>query len=150
MTVLLFAGCITPGGDDGGSAHDVMLTIDFEDFSPDTNPGKTVLWNRTDGGGWESVTEDRPRGTVYMVMGLEAGNVLEALATASDVTDVPVVSHFEGQGAFVDSIDGVENGQDGHYWSYYVNDEYGLVSADAANLDDGDAVHWVYMGNPFG
>jgi hypothetical protein len=53
-------------------------------------------------------------------------------------------------GAFVDSIDGVENGRDGHYWSFYVNDEYGLVATDTAPVSDGDVVRWVYMGSPFG
>ena len=65
-------------------------------------------------------------------------------------TGIVSVSHVESQGAFVDSIDGVVNGVEGHYWSYYINDEYGLVSADTAELEDGDVVRWVYMGNPFG
>jgi len=61
-----------------------------------------------------------------------------------------VEHHMEPMGAFVESVDGVENGRDGHYWSYYVNGDYGTVAADSKDLEDGDVVRWVFMGNPFG
>ena len=71
-------------------------------------------------------------------------------SAAAEATGIDIQHHVESQGAFVDSIDGVVNGLEGHYWSYYVNDEYGLVAANDADLSEGDTVRWVYMGNPFG
>lgn len=151
VIVLLATGCISsPGGDDGGPAEDITLVIDFEGFDPDSFPDQRVEWSRAEGGAYGDVREERPEGAYYVVNDLEASDALDALVAAEGATGIASVHHVESQGAFVDSIDGVANGMDGHYWSYYVNDEYGLVSANAADLEDGDVVRWVYMGNPFG
>ncbi len=42
---------------------------------------------------------------------------------------------------FVDSINGLENGQ-GRFWQYYVNEKYGEISSDRRGLSDGDHVEW--------
>jgi hypothetical protein len=42
---------------------------------------------------------------------------------------------------FVDSINGLENGQ-GRFWQYYVNEKYGEMSSDRRGLSDGDQVEW--------
>ena len=85
--------------------------------------------------------------TIPMADGGEG--TVDALVAAADAANLEVVHHKESMGAFVDSVDGVENGEDGHWWSYYVNDEYGQLAADRADVDDGDEVRWVYMGSPF-
>ncbi len=150
--VLLVAGCITapPDGDDESPAKDLTLIIDFQGFDPDTFPDQRVEWNLTVGEEWADVLEERPEGAYYIINDLTASDALDVLASATRATGVPTEHHTESQGAFVDSIDGIVNGRDGHYWSYYINDEYGLVAANDAHLSDGDVVRWVYMGNPFG
>jgi hypothetical protein len=150
--VLLVAGCISgPNGDDGDrSARDVTLIIDFQGFEPHTFPGQRVEWNLGEGEEWTEVKEERPAGAYYIVNDLTASDALDILVAGEAATGVPARSHVESQGAFIDSIDGIVNGRSGHYWSYYINDEYGLVSADKADLSDGDVVRWIYMGNPFG
>ena len=152
VVVLLVAGCMTnPDDDDGnGGAIDVTLIIDFEGFDPDTYPDKRVEWSMDTVGDYDRSVEDRAEGAYYVVNDLSATDALDVLTEAELATGIVSVSHVESQGAFVDSIDGVVNGVEGHYWSYYINDEYGLVSADTAELEDGDVVRWVYMGNPFG
>ena len=150
--MLLVAGWLGGPEDDGSDepAEDVTLIIDFEGFDPDTFPGQRVEWDMDVGGEWVKVSEDRTEGAFYVISNLTASNALDILVAADLVTGIPIEHHVESMGAFIDSIDGVVNGREGHYWSYYINDEYGLVSADAADLDDGDEVRWLYMGNPFG
>ena len=150
--VLLAAGCIAPGGDldDDPPAVDVTLIIDFEGFDPDTFPDQRVEWELTGDDVWTEVKVDRPDGAYYVINDLTATDALDVLTAAAEATGVEIQYHVESQGAFVDSIDGIVNGRDGHYWSYYVENEYGLVAANDADLTDGDTVRWVYMGNPFG
>jgi hypothetical protein len=152
VMMILSAGCITTpqGGDDDELARDITLIIDFEDFDPDTHSGQRVEWKLDVGGEWVKVLEDRTEGAYYVINNLTALNALDVLRAADLATGIPIEHHVESMGAFVDSIDGVVNGRDGHYWSYYINGEYGLVSADSADLDDGDEVRWLFMGNPFG
>ncbi|UCC93034.1 MAG: DUF4430 domain-containing protein [Thermoplasmata archaeon] len=151
VAVLLVSGCLTTSnGDDDVPAKDITLIIDFEGFDPDTFPDQRVEWTKGDGAQHTIDREDRVEGALYIVNDLEATDALDVLAAAEEATGVSAVFHIEAQGAFVDSIDGIVNGRDGHYWSYYVDGEYGLVSADSADLENGDLVRWVYMGNPFG
>lgn len=149
--VLLVSGCITPEeNDDIVPARDITLIIDFEGFDPDTYPDQRIEWNMDTVGDYEKKEEDRGEGAYYVINDLSASDALDILTEAERVTGIVTVHHVESQGAFVDSIDGIVNGKDGHYWSFYINDEYGLVSANTATLENGDVVRWVYMGNPFG
>ena len=152
VMALLVAGCITMpnGGENDGQAEDITLVLEFEDFDPNSFPDQRVEWDPDGEGGWTRVTEARLDDAIYVINGLTATDALDILGAAAEATGIHVQHHVESQGAFVDSIDGVVNGRDGHYWSYYVNGDYGLVAADAADLSDGDEVRWVYMGNPFG
>jgi len=45
-------------------------------------------------------------------------------------------------GVFLESIDGIKNGDDGKYWQYYVNDVLGDLAADKKILKDGDTLEW--------
>lgn len=153
IMVLLVAGCITTtNGDDDedGLAKDITLIIDFEGFDPASFPDQRAEWNLNEGDEWTLVKEERPEGAYYVINDLTTTDALDVLGAAAEATGIHVQHHVESQGAFVDSIDGIVNGRDGHYWSYYINDEYGLVAANDADLSDGDVVRWVYMGNPFG
>lgn len=150
--MVLTAGCIiTPdGSDDDEPAKDLTLIIDFEGYDPDTFSDQRVEWNLDVGGEWVKVLEDRTEGAYYIINNLTASNALDILEAADLVTGIPIEHHTESMGAFVDSVDGVVNGRDGHYWSYYINDDYGLTAANSAALSNGDTVRWVFMGNPFG
>ena len=45
-------------------------------------------------------------------------------------------------GVFIESIDGIKNGDDGKYWQYYIDDALGNLAADKKILKDGDTVEW--------
>jgi hypothetical protein len=96
------------------------------------------------------VTESTDGDTVYTVHNVTGLSVLDVLLAAAQAAGIDVEHHTESLGAFVDSIDGIENGRDDHAWSYYVNGEYGTVASSRAIVEDGDVVRWVYLGNPFG
>ena len=42
----------------------------------------------------------------------------------------------------IDSINGVENGEDGKYWQYYVNGDIPMIGADKYSVTNGDYVEW--------
>ena len=52
-------------------------------------------------------------------------------------------------GVFIESIDGVENGDDGKYWQYYIDDTLGDLAADKKILKDGSVVEWRFEEVPF-
>ncbi|MCK5084088.1 MAG: DUF4430 domain-containing protein [Candidatus Pacebacteria bacterium] len=52
-------------------------------------------------------------------------------------------------GVFIENIDGIENGVDGKYWQYYMNDVLGDVAADKKVLEEGDVVEWRFEEVPF-
>lgn len=43
---------------------------------------------------------------------------------------------------FINSINGTENGENGMWWQYYVNDVYGERGCDQKEIFDGDIVEW--------
>jgi hypothetical protein len=42
----------------------------------------------------------------------------------------------------INSINGTENGENGMWWQYYVNDVYGEIGCDRKEIFDGDVVEW--------
>jgi len=42
----------------------------------------------------------------------------------------------------INSIKGTENGENGMWWQYYVNDVYGEIGCDKKEIFDGDVVEW--------
>ncbi|MFZ2969660.1 MAG: DUF4430 domain-containing protein [Minisyncoccia bacterium] len=52
-------------------------------------------------------------------------------------------------GVFVESIDGIRNGDEGKYWQYYVNGSLGDVAADKKILQEGDRVEWRFEEAPY-
>jgi len=51
---------------------------------------------------------------------------------------------YTGIGMFVKGIDGVENGDDGRYWQYWVNGEFAMVAADTYPLHGGEVILWKF------
>jgi hypothetical protein len=79
-----------------------------------------------------------------------ASTAMGALLAGGTVAQFEVRHRTEAMGAFVESVAGVENGRDGRYWSYYIDDEYGTVASDRGQLSSGQTVRWVYLGGPGG
>ena len=52
-------------------------------------------------------------------------------------------------GAFVKRIGDKENGQEGKYWQYWVNNEYAKVGASSFRLKNGDIVEWKFIKSQF-
>lgn len=52
-------------------------------------------------------------------------------------------------GIFIEAIGDKENGQDGKYWLYYINEEMPMVSADNQELKPGDKVEFKFEQSTF-
>jgi hypothetical protein len=48
-------------------------------------------------------------------------------------------------GVFVRKIGEQENGDDGRYWQYWVNDDFSLVGSGAYMLEEGDHIQWKFI-----
>ena len=49
---------------------------------------------------------------------------------------------------FVEAINGTENGKDGRYWLYYVNEKFADVGCSNYVLNDNDLVEWKFEFEP--
>lgn len=75
----------------------------------------------------------------------DGASVLEMLQTAGEEENfVLETKDYAGLGTLVETIGGIENGTDGKYWHYEVNDELPLVGAGDYELSEGDAVLWKF------
>lgn len=52
-------------------------------------------------------------------------------------------------GVFIESIDGIKNGDDGKYWQYYIDGVLGDAAADKKVLKKGERVEWRFERVPF-
>jgi len=70
--------------------------------------------------------------------------VFSVLMKASEDYNFPVTtkSYNQNQSYYIDSIKSVTNGEDGKYWMYYLNGNYGTVGADMQTVADGDVIEW--------
>jgi len=56
---------------------------------------------------------------------------------------------YPEMGVFVESIDDLENGTDGKYWQYWVNNELPMVAANNFQVQEGDVVEWRFEVSKF-
>ena len=66
-------------------------------------------------------------------------------STVFDITEENTDLEYNNNydfGVFIESINGIKNGDEGMYWQYYINDKLGDVAADKKNIEDGDVVEW--------
>ena len=56
---------------------------------------------------------------------------------------------YDNIGIFIEAIGDKENGQDGKYWLYYVNEEMPVVAADKQEIKAGDRVEFKFEKSPF-
>lgn len=99
----------------------------------ETTPTSATLILDTGDGTINSYAVFTKNNTVY-------GFLMEA-AKIGDF-DVKTTYYANYDSWFVDSIAGVENGLDNKYWSYYLNDEYGVIGADKQVVNGGDVIEW--------
>ena len=57
--------------------------------------------------------------------------------------------YTEFDAILIDSINNVENGADGKYWQYYVNDDIPMVGADNHPVENGDSIEWRFEIVPY-
>jgi hypothetical protein len=150
-------GCLQGPEDGDGEPVSVTLRVEFGPEDPSIHAGQVTEWTPDGRGNWTlaSLVNATDGRAVYVVRGLNASTTLGALLAGASAAGFEVGLHTESMGSFVDSIAGVDNGHDDHYWVYYVGDgsdrgEFGSVSSDRAGVSAGDVVTWVYQGNPVG
>lgn len=81
----------------------------------------------------------------YQIEISQDSTVFSLLETLSQREEFEVNSTFyEGMGVFVETIDSVENGTEGKYWQYFINDELGEVAADKKTIKEGDKIEWIF------
>lgn len=56
---------------------------------------------------------------------------------------------YPEMGVFVESIEGVKNGDNGRYWQYWVNGELPMVASDKKEIKGGDKIEWRFAPTPF-
>ena len=79
----------------------------------------------------------------YQIEISQDSTVFSLLETLSQREKFEVSSTFyEGMGVFVETIDLVENGTEGKYWQYFINDKLGDVAADKKTIKEGDKIEW--------
>lgn len=80
----------------------------------------------------------------------EESTVFSGLLNYGKEDDIEIVyNNNYSFGVFVESIDGIKNGDDGKYWQYYINNVLGDVAADKKILKEGDNVEWRFEEVPF-
>jgi len=78
--------------------------------------------------------------------GITAFDLLEEETKKLDLT---LKTKTYDMGVFIEAIGHKENGQDGKYWMYYVNEVLPMVAADKYELKPGDKVEFKFETSPF-
>ena len=81
----------------------------------------------------------------------ELGNISKE-STVLDILKENIEIEYNNNysyGVFIESINGIKNGDDGKYWQYYINNTLGDVAADKKILKEGDNVEWRFEEVPF-
>jgi hypothetical protein len=80
----------------------------------------------------------------YLDVNTKNNTVFSLLKECSEKLNFPV-KHIFWHGydsVFIKSINGTDNGEDGMWWQYYVNDVYGEIGCDRKEIFEGDIVEW--------
>lgn len=80
----------------------------------------------------------------YLDVHTNNNTVYKLLMECSSAYNFPVAStYWQGyESVFINSINGTQNGEDGKWWQYYVNDVYGEVGCDRKEIFEGDNIEW--------
>lgn len=71
--------------------------------------------------------------------GVEGKNALELLKSKATVT-----TKQSSYGEYVDTVNGVQGGTDGKYWTFYINGKMAQVGAADYKTKDGDKIEWKF------
>lgn len=75
-------------------------------------------------------------------------SVLSRLAEENENLELDVIDYGD-LGMFINAINGKQSGNDNKYWQYWVNNEYGTVSADNYILREGDVILWKFTSSRY-
>lgn len=76
-----------------------------------------------------------------MYAGEDGKTVLKLLQEHAE----PVVTEGFGDELLVTAINGIEGGEEGRYWLYYVNEAAGLIAASRMSTVEGDSIEWLFV-----
>lgn len=111
-------------GNEDGQPVTATLSIDFGN----ARINATVTY--------ENLTVSNNNATVY--------GLTKAAAEEGDFT-IDTTYYGQYDSLFIDSIDGIVNGQNNSYWQYTVNGTDGIVGADRHPVTESDHVTWTFQ-----
>lgn len=79
----------------------------------------------------------------------EGLTAFDLLKNKAEELEILLKTKTYDMGIFIEAIGNKENGQDGKYWMYYVNDELPMVAADQQAIKAGDKVEFKFEKSPF-
>ncbi|MDD5032215.1 MAG: DUF4430 domain-containing protein [Patescibacteria group bacterium] len=75
--------------------------------------------------------------------------VFELLREETGQANIFLQTEMYNFGIFIEMIGDKKNGQDGKYWTYYVNGNFAPVAADKFKLKAGDRIEWKFGKSSF-
>lgn len=76
-------------------------------------------------------------------------NVFDLLKKKAEELGMSLKTKNYDIGIMIEKIGDTENGEDGKYWFYYVNENMPMVSADKKEINPGDKVEFKFERSPF-
>jgi hypothetical protein len=125
LVIVSFSGCISTSVEQGPPV-DMVENVSMKIFSLD--------WN-----------------IEYLAVSTTNVTVAAFLLECADYYDFSIeADNWDSYNSlFVEAINGIENGEDGKYWQYYVNGEFANVGCSRYYLKDDDVVEWWFEESPF-
>jgi len=79
----------------------------------------------------------------------EGMTAFDLLKNEIEKADIVLKTKTYDIGIFIEVIGDKENGEDGKYWMYYVNEEMPMVAADKKEIEPGDKVEFKFEKSSF-
>jgi len=73
----------------------------------------------------------------------------DLLKEGAEKLDLSLKTKTYDMGILMEAIGSKENGEDGKYWMYYVNEEMPLVAVDKKEIKPGDKIEFKFEKSPF-
>lgn len=93
---------------------------------------------------WAAATPKIPNEDIFLIAE-KTTTPLELLKNAGFSVETKEYSF----GVMIESINGQRNGEGKKYWTYYVNGEMPMISADKQEVKSGDKVEFKFAPSPF-
>ena len=85
----------------------------------------------------------------FEVKFVEGETAFDLLKKKTEELNVVLKTKTYDVGIMIEAIGDKENGQDGKYWLYYINDEMPMISADKMIIESGDKVEFNFKESSF-